>query len=276
MATAASLPEVFRVLSRRQETQDVFTLEIAPHLAGSEKVLRFLPGQFNMLYAFGFGDVPISISGETGQVDHWIHTIRNVGSVTNGLSRLKEGDILGVRGPFGTSWPTNQNEGEEVVIVCGGLGVVPLRPLILHLEKNRARYQTIHLIYGARSPNDLLFTSELHRWAQTFQVEVTVDHAPLGWKGQVGLVTRPLKRLQTNLQRTTAFLCGPDIMMRLASQELLERGYRADKIYLSLERSMKCGVGHCGHCQLGGHLICRNGPVFQLDQVIHEMNIKEL
>jgi NAD(P)H-flavin reductase len=222
-----------------------------------------------MLTAFGIGEVPISISGDPARPGRLIHTIRAVGAATRTLCRLERGEALGVRGPFGTAWPVKEAEGSDLVIVAGGLGLAPLRPAIYHALAHRAAYGNLELIYGARSPQDILYYRELEHWRGRFdvRVHVTVDAAPAEWRGGVGVVTKVIGRARFDAPHTVALLCGPGVMMRFTVQELLGKGVSPDNIYISLERNMQCGLGLCGHCQMGPVFICKDGPVFSYSRV---------
>ena len=259
------VPEFFPIRRAAMETHDTFTFELEPP---SGKFV-FGPGQFNMLYAFGVGEVPISISGDPGNPKSLVHTIRAVGTVTEAMRKLKRGDTLGVRGPFGTSWPVDKAVGNDVVVVAGGIGLAPLRPAIYHLLANRDRYGKVVVCYGARTPGDLLYTRELARWRGRLdlQVEVTVDSALAGWRGNVGVVTTLLPGEQFDPLNTTAMICGPEVMMRFSILELQKRGIGSENIYVSMERNMKCAIGLCGHCQFGPTFICKDGPVFSFDRI---------
>ena len=257
----------FRVTGLHVDNEDTFTLELAPP-AGHE-LAPFKPGQFNMLYVFGVGEVPISISGDPDRPGTLVHTTREVGAVTRAMRGLRIGDAIGVRGPFGSSWPVEAAEGRDVVLIAGGIGLPPLRPALYHVLARRERYGRVLLLYGARTPEDLMFPDELTKWRAMFDLEVhvTVDRATGNWRGNVGVVTPIVKRAPIDPRRTIAMICGPEVMIRYACQELARRGVSPQDTYVSLERNMKCAVGLCGHCQLGGHLVCRDGPVFSYDQV---------
>lgn len=260
-------PLPFRVQRLNQETADTFTLKLAPSAGVDEFV--FAPGQFNMLYVFGVGEVPISISGDPNVPSTLVHTTREVGAVTRAMRKLKRGDTLGVRGPFGSRWPIEQAVGSDVVIVTGGIGLAPLRPALYRLMSERAKYGKIVLLYGARTPEDILYESELREWRSQFDLEVyvTVDRATGGWRGNVGVVTSLIPKAPFDPHSTMALVCGPEVMMRFAIQELQKRGVRAENTFVSLERNMKCGIGFCGHCQFGPTFICKDGPVFRLDAI---------
>jgi len=254
------LPRLFRVERTRRDTRDTFTLELTP----TDGVpLHFSPGQFTMLHAFGVGEVPISISGDPAEDGPLEHTIRNVGSVTAALVAARPGAVLGVRGPFGTGWQAGDGAGGDVVVVAGGIGLAPLRPALLELIAHRAAYRRVVLLYGTRTPQDILFGEELRSWADEHDVvvEVTVDNAPEGWSGRVGLVTQLVQRAGFDPRSTLALVCGPEVMMRASAAALRDRGVPGSRIRLSMERNMKCGVGLCGHCQLRELFVCVDGPV---------------
>lgn len=267
------LPGIARVLGRRREGTDVFTLDIEP---ARQTVVA--PGQFNMLTAFGVGEIAISASGDPAEPRRLVHTIRAVGAVSSALARLDAGDVLGLRGPFGTGWPMAAAVGRDVVVVAGGLGLAPLRPALYHLFAERARYRRITLLFGARSPADILFRGEIEEWRRRLDIgiEVTVDHAQGGWWGHVGVVTTLVRRADLDPPGTVAMVCGPEVMMRFAAAALGDAGVPDDAIYLSMERNMKCAVGFCGHCQFGTVFVCRDGPVFRYDRIRSLVTVKEL
>jgi NAD(P)H-flavin reductase len=279
-ATAASpepmLPQPFRVRAVRPELDGVFTLDL--DALDRETDFRFAPGQFNMLYQFGVGEVPISMSGDPAKHHTLTHTIRAVGAVTDALQRLSEGSLVGVRGPFGTSWPTVAAEGADVVVLAGGIGLAPLRPLVYHILANRSRFGSVCIFYGARTPDEILFRDELAEWRGRFDlnVEVTVDRAGPDWLGKVGVVTKLLAKKGFSPTESVACLCGPEVMMRYAVMSLNELGVENDRIHVSMERNMKCAVGFCGHCQWGTAFVCRDGPVFRFDTVEDRFNLWEL
>ncbi len=265
--TDPMLPRLARIQRVRRETSDTFTLELA--LTDGDVSAPFAPGQFNMLYVFGVGEAPISISGDPAKPLVLQHTTRVVGTVTKAMRRLKRGDTLGVRGPFGSYWPIERATGGDVVIIAGGIGLAPLRPALYHLLSQRERYGMIVLLYGTRTPSDILYPKELERWRAQFDLEVhvTVDRAMGGWRGNVGVVTTLIRRAPFDPRSTTAMVCGPEVMMRFTIQGLLKRGVPPERIFLSMERNMKCAVGFCGHCQFGPTFICKDGPVFRYDRI---------
>ena len=274
MTSGPWTPVAMRVLSTVRETADTLTLT----LDAGDHPLPFAPGQFTMLYAFGHGEVPISISGDPDEPTRLVHTIRAVGKVTNPLCAAEPGTLLGVRGPFGTGWPMEQAEHRDVVVVAGGIGLAPLRPAILQLLSQRERFEKVILLVGARSPVDLLFREELHRWRGRFdvEVEVIVDNAPADWHGPVGVVTQLLSQAHFDPERAVVMTCGPEIMMRFVVREALQRGVAADRIWLSMERNMKCAIGLCGHCQWGADFLCKTGPVLSWERAAGRFAVRGL
>lgn len=275
-APVAMRPLRCRVAARRRETADTWTLELEPEGDAAELASRFGPGQFAMLYAFGIGEAPISVSSIEG--DRVVHTVRAVGKVTSAICAAEPGAVLGLRGPFGTSWPVAAAAGADVVIVAGGVGLAPLRPALAHVLAHRADYGRLVLLYGGRRPEELLFREELEAWAGRDDLElgVTVDAAGAGWTGRVGVVTKLVKRAGFDPGAAVAMVCGPELMMRFAVAALGDRGLPAERVHVSLERNMKCAVGLCGHCQLGTVLICRDGAVFPYPAVEPLMRVREL
>jgi NAD(P)H-flavin reductase len=260
------VPARHRVVGARRELPDTVTLTIEPiDTVGS--LGPPVPGQFNMLWTFGNGEVPVSVSGHGTRNSHVVHTIRAVGSATSALCALREGDVLGVRGPFGTGWEVRAATGNDVVVVAGGLGLAPLRPVVLTVLAERRAFGDVALLVGARSPDALLYVDEVLSWRARgdIDVEVTVDHARPDWWGDVGVVSRLLDAVRFDPARTSAFLAGPEIMMRFTAAALLDRGVAAHAVRVSLERNMKCAVAHCGRCQIGPTLVCRDGPVYSYD-----------
>jgi NAD(P)H-flavin reductase len=270
------VPVPYRIQRMRRELSDTFTVDLAPADGSPEK--PFLPGQFNMLYVFGVGEVPISISGNPDSGLPLIHTVRSVGPVTEAMANLRRGDTLGVRGPFGSIWPVATAEGADVVIIAGGVGLAPLRPAIYQVLANREKYGEVCIYYGARTPQDILFLDELQKWRGRFDltVDVTVDRATRDWAGKVGVVTNLVTHGNFDPFETVALVCGPEVMMRYTVKTLNERGVSNDRIFLSTERNMKCAIGFCGHCQFGPYFVCKDGPVFRFDHIEHLFEIREL
>lgn len=293
-------PELYRVTGIRLELADTVTLELEP-VNGA--VPPFAPGQFNMLYVFGVGEIPISISGDAHEAGVLVHTIRGVGPVSNALCHLKRGDTVGLRGPFGTAWPVAEpeHEGKDLVIMAGGIGLAPLRPAIYYVFRHREKFGRVNLLYGARTPEDILFLEQLEEWRGhlDWTVEVTVDNARAPapektssktsassktpaesagerWLGRVGVVTKLVGRALFDSERTLAIICGPEIMMRFSVQELAHAGLSESAMYISMERNMKCAVGFCGHCQYGSSFVCKDGPVFNYAEIKSRLAVREL
>jgi NAD(P)H-flavin reductase len=263
------VPLQYQVATWERDTRDTCTLELDPLGPAIEPE----PGQFAMLYAWGAGEVPISLSGRDGT--RLTHTIRDVGAVTHALCALRPGGAVGVRGPFGNTWPLL--EGVDHVVVAGGLGIAPLRPTIRALARDPGRYGRVSVLYGARTPDDLLYLDEIEEWrAAGLDVRLTVDAAAPGWDGTVGVVPELIDRAEFDGGSAIALVCGPEIMMRFTAPALARRGISGTRTYLSMERAMKCGIGHCGHCQLGPTLICRDGPVYTWAELSHWLMVREL
>jgi NAD(P)H-flavin reductase len=271
MATAATFdpmrPEPYSVRQVLKETADTFTLTLEPSNGADGSTFR--PGQFSMLWVFGVGELPISISGHPAQHDRLVYTVRSVGQATHALVSREVGDGIGVRGPFGTGWPVEMAQGRDVLVIAGGIGLAPLRPAIYEVLHNRNKYGRLVILYGARSPRDLLYRKELAAWARQpdTQVLVTVDYGGLSWRGHVGVVTTLFKYARLQPAQSLAMACGPEIMMRFVARDLETRGLARENIFLSMERNMKCAVGFCGHCQYGAHFICKDGPIFSYDRM---------
>jgi NAD(P)H-flavin reductase len=271
----AEVPAVAVVCRRRREGPQTWTLELEMQ---DDDPMQFAPGQFNMLTAFGVGEVPISVSGDPCTQGPLLHTIRAVGPVSSALVNLDAGDTVGLRGPFGTGWPVADAQQRDVVVVAGGLGLAPLRPAVYHLLAERPRYGKVTILYGSRSPGDILFRRELERWRRELDIdlEVTVDHATEDWRGHVGVVTTFIPRADFDPSNTVALVCGPELMMKFAVAALGDAGIGDEDIFISMERNMKCAVAHCGHCQFGTTLVCRDGPVYRYDGVKDLLNITEI
>ena len=269
------LPVPFRVAGTRQDTHDTWTLTLEPRAGPPLPV--FAPGQFAMLYAYGAGEVPISLSGG-GSDRTLVHTVRAVGTITARLCALAEGDTLGVRGPYGTPWPLAAAAGRDVIVVAGGIGLAPVRPVIRELVEHRDRYGRVTVLYGGRAPEELLYGDEVAAWAARGDVviETIVDAADAGWRGRVGLVTKLVPLVDADPANAIAMMCGPEPMMRFTAAALGDRGIGPESVWVSLERSRKCGVGHCGHCQLGPLFVCKDGPVVRHDVAAPLMAVRGL
>lgn len=270
--TGTMLPLPYRVTGRRVETADTVTLTLAPV---GEGIGPWEPGQFTMVYAFGVGEVPISISGGDGAQIR--HTVRDVGAVSHAIRATQVGGRLGLRGPYGHGWDPDSAAGADLLLVAGGIGLAPLRPVLTRALAHRARYGRIALLVGARTPADLLYPREYPGWrAAGVQVLVTVDRADARWGGHVGVVTTLLDRAAVTPENTVAFVCGPELMMRFTAEALGDLGVPAGAVRVSLERNMRCGIALCGHCQVGPLLLCRDGPVAGYDVAGPLLAVKEL
>ncbi|MER7466375.1 FAD/NAD(P)-binding protein [Streptomyces sp. NPDC097981] len=267
--TLAPLPH--RVVDRREETRDTVTLTLEP---AGEPLGPFAPGRFAMVYAFGVGEIPVSVSRTSGgQV--LAHTVRAVGAVSRALYALQPGAPVGVRGPFGTGWDTAAAHGRDVLVIAGGIGLAPLRPLIHTVLAEPDAYGRLNVLAGARTPGDLLYPDEVPGWRRPFAA-VTVDLPSDDWTGRVGVVTALIGEARFAPENTTAFVCGPEVMIRATARALVHRGVHPARIQVSLERNMRCATGHCGHCQLGPLLLCRDGPVIGYDQAESLLTVREL
>jgi len=262
------LPQSHVVEHVEKETPDTFSLVVHPQ-GHSTDGTGFLPGQFSMVSVHGVGALPISISGDPAEPKCLVYTVRSVGKATHALVSRKVGEELGVRGPFGRGWPLEAARGKDIVVVAGGIGLAPLRPLIYEVLQHRALYGRLVVLYGARSPREVLYPGELKAWARQPETQflTTVDYGGLNWHGHVGVVTTLLKYARLQPSRSVAMICGPEIMMRFVTRDLEAQGMKREDIYVSMERNMKCGIGFCGHCQYGPHFICKDGPVFCYDQI---------
>ncbi|MDR3424019.1 MAG: FAD/NAD(P)-binding protein [Alphaproteobacteria bacterium] len=271
-------PEPFRVVEVKQEIEGCNTLIVEPETDEAKKLCMYAPGQFHMIYAFGQGEVPISISGDPAHSNRLVFTIMGVGPVSDALTRLKEGDKVGLRGPFGNHWPVEKAAGRDVLLVAGGLGLAPLRPAIYSILAKRDLFSRVMLLYGTRKAESILFQDQLAEWNKHMEmnVSVTVDTADEHWGGHVGLVTELIKETNFSPSRTIAMICGPEVMMRFSAGALLERGMKANQVYVSMERNMKCAVGLCGRCQYGPYFMCKDGPIFSFDQVEHLYKVREV
>ncbi len=241
-----------------------------------QESFTFRPGQFNILSVPGYGEAAISISSDSLDKDKVGHTIRLAGNVTRAIGRLKVGDAIGVRGPYGSHWPIEELAGKDIYIAAGGIGLPPLRPMLYHIMHNRQNFGKVVVLYGARSPQDLQFQDEYEQWKQAdIDVMVTVDRADENWDGLVGVVPMMFYHLRMDRRNSAVFTCGPEIMIHFVVYEALARRVPADNIYVSLERNMKCGFGSCGHCQLGPYFVCKDGPVFTYEALAPYFNVED-
>ncbi|MEL3944339.1 MULTISPECIES: FAD/NAD(P)-binding protein [Streptomyces] len=265
------LPVPYRVIAHWPETPDTITLRLDPV---AESLPDFVPGQFAMVHCFGRGEIPVSVSSvpTTGGL---AHTVRAVGAVSEGLCAARVGDVLGLRGPYGTGWELERALGQDVLVVAGGIGLAPLRPLIRDAVAEPSRHGRVNVLIGARTPDDLLSKWETPRWPTAY-TGVTVDRPADGWRGEVGLVTELMGQASFDPPSSWAFVCGPEPMIRATSCDLVRRGVAAEHIRVSLERNMRCATATCGHCQLGPVLLCRDGPVVSWDRAESWLSVREL
>ena len=265
------IPNVAVIDEIRDEIKDVKTFFYHfEDLEQEKKFKAFMPGQFAMVSIFGAGEIALSLPPSPFE-DRLFFTSRRVGSVTAAMHSLKPGDSFAVRGPYGNGFPMKHYEGQNLIIVAGGIGLIPLRSVIMYALHNRQRYEKIQVFYGSRTPSDLMYTENLKEWQSDkgFECYLTVDRAERGWDGNVGVVGGLFKKpnVQMPVNNTTVFVCGPPIMFRFVLADLKKMDYQDINIVSTLERYMKCGVGKCGHCCIGVAYVCTDGPVFTLEQI---------
>ncbi|HCT85231.1 MAG: hypothetical protein DKM50_01100 [Candidatus Margulisiibacteriota bacterium] len=245
------------------ETSDTCSVKIA--LTDNDG-FSFKPGQFNMLGIPGFGETPVSFSSLMLDKNSFMHTIRSVGNVTDAICKLNIGEQLNLRGPFGNGWPTEKVTNKNILLIAGGIGIAPLRPVIHLLLKNHLNYRKLFLLYGARTDRDMLFKNEIKEWTESKNISVLLSVDEKSTENlidaRVGLITSLLDELKVPWQESIAFICGPEIMMRFVSRYLIIHGMNSKDVFVSMERMMKCGIAACGHCQIGAKFVCKDGPVF--------------
>jgi sulfhydrogenase subunit gamma (sulfur reductase) len=263
------LPQVAKVMERIPEAPGIFTLRLRLQDKKARAAYRFQPGQFNMLYLLGIGEVAISIVSDPRDPELIAHTIRAVGRVTKGLVRLGPGETLGLRGPFGQGWPVEKAKGKGLLMVTGGIGCAPTTSAIEYVIQRRHDYGPLVIAHGVKHPSDLIYTERFQAWESLPQTQVLLaaGHAEPGWQGKVGLVTEVLDDIDPEVFKGIAMMCGPEVMLRAVSEELMQRGMPVNDIYVSLERNMQCALGHCGNCQFGKEFLCKDGPVFPYARV---------
>jgi len=269
-------PVLYKVSSKSIENADLLTFELDP--VGDEAIDPIAPGQFNMLYAFGIGEIPISVSSILPSYPTLVHTIQDVGRVSKSLIQLPVGDIIGVRGPFGPEWPVAQVKSKDVLLIAGGVGLCPLRPVIEYILDHREQFGEVNVLFGTRHPDNIIYHRDIISWQSdpSINFQITVDHAFPSWRGNVGVVTHLIDKAKFYPENTISFLCGPEVMMRFGIYACLDAGISEDMVYLSMERNMKCAIGLCGHCQVGPYFTCKDGAVFPYTMMKPYLNISEL
>jgi NAD(P)H-flavin reductase len=270
---------VARVLKKIPESPDTISLRL---VRADSRPLGYRPGQFNMLGLPGFKEAPFSFSSLEDYTGTFVHTIRAAGNVVSALYRLGAGDHVAFRGPFGAGWPLDTALNKNLILVAGGIGMAPLRPVVEYVRKNRDRFRDVFLLYGAKTSDDLLYRRQLAQWNEEITVLLAADEVrgelgapnamyrvwePLPLPVQEGVVTKLLARVHTALPETVTFMCGPQVMMKFAAGALILDGQSPRDIYVSLERRMECGVAQCGHCQIGAKFVCKDGPIFALADI---------
>lgn len=265
----AYLPHEAKILERIQEAPTLFTLRLCFTDSTQQKQFAFQPGQFNMLYLYSVGEVAISIVSDSAEAKIFEHTIRIVGRVTKTFAKLTRGDRIGVRGPFGRGWPLAAARNKDIVIVTGGLGCAPTVSAINYIMQRRRHYGAVKIFQGIKHSSDLIFKERYHQWQQSPNTEIIIaaDKSERGWPWHTGFIIELFQQTTLDAENTVAMLCGPEAMMNLAAQMLLQKKVAAKDIYLSMERNMECALGHCGHCQYGGLFICKNGPIFAYSEI---------
>lgn len=263
------LPHPAEVVERIEEAPSVITLRVRLRDPALRAAYRFQPGQFNMLYLYGVGEVPISIVSDAQGPTLIVHTIRAVGRVTEGLVRLNSGETLGLRGPYGRGWPIERARGQGLFMVTGGLGCAPTTSAIDYVVQHRADFGPIAIAHGVKRPGDLIYGERFRAWAraQRTQILLAANQGAPGWPGKIGMVTSLLDDVHPDALRGTVMMCGPEVMMRAVAEDVIKRGTHIDNIYVSLERNMQCALGHCGNCQFGKDIVCKNGPVYAYAEV---------
>jgi NAD(P)H-flavin reductase len=272
------IPQPADIVDKHVEAKGIFTFRLRFRDEETRKAFHFLPGQFNMVYLFGVGEVPISIVSDPSDPDLLDHTIRAVGNVTGLMARLKKGEVVGLRGPYGSAWPLEEARGKDVILITGGLGCAPVVSVINYIVNRRESFGALRIFHGVKTPKDLIYRRRIRQWMRYPDTELflTVDHPDQKWKYSVGVVTNLFSQIKIDPQKSIAMICGPEIMMHFTVKDLLSHGLQADQIYLSLERNMKCAVGICGHCQFGPAFVCKEGPVFRYDRIRRWFNRREI
>lgn len=263
------LPHEVEIVDRIQNSPTIFTLRLCFTDPVLQQHFKFNPGQFNMMYLYGVGEVPISIVSDPTETILFDHTIRTVGRVTRALSSLKIGDRLGIRGPYGRGWPVEQLKNRDVIIITGGLGCAPSVSVINYIIERRNQYGNLKILQGVKHSYDFIFHEQYEKWREIPNTEVYVaaNTADSNWQWKIGHITDTIQKLVLEPKNTCVLLCGPEIMMQIAIQQLMAKNISESNIFLSMERNMECAVGHCGHCQYGALFVCKQGPIFCYSEI---------
>ncbi|WP_148338834.1 FAD/NAD(P)-binding protein [Aquicella siphonis] len=263
------LPVEAEVVKCTHESSSIFTLHVSFAERHHHHLYSFYPGQFNMVYLYGVGEVAISIVSDPEETHIISHTIRALGRVTRALQRLQPGDRIGIRGPFGRGWPLHKVQGKDIVVVTGGLGCAPTVSIINYILARRNQYGNLKILQGVKHSDDFIFRKQYEKWQQSphTEIHIAADQAGPKWPWNVGYVTDMIQTLELNPDKTICMMCGPEMMMHTAISALDRQGIPEQAIYLSMERNMECGIGHCGHCQYGGLFVCKDGPVFAYPEI---------
>ena len=272
------LPHEAEIVDKWHEAREIFTFRFRFKDRNIRHSFRFRPGQFNMIYLFGSGEIPISIVSDPDDPECFDHTVRIVGNVTGVMATLEKGDVVGIRGPYGSSWPLEEARGKDVIIATGGLGCAPVVSVINYITQRRRDYGALKILHGVKTPKDLLYQERFRAWRAYPNTEVylTSDEAGRGWHYSVGMVTNLFNMIHIDNQKSILMMCGPEVMMHYAVRDLRSRGVAMDRLYVSMERNMQCALGFCGHCQYGPMFVCKDGPIFRYDRIEPFFGIREL
>lgn len=263
------MPYEAEIVERIEESSSIFTLRLRFTDPEMHRDYSFMPGQFNMLYLHGVGEVPISIVSDPEDSHMYDHAIRAVGRVTDGLAKLKRGERIGVRGPYGRGWPMQESIGRNVLIVTGGLGCAPVVSAINYILNRREQYAHLTIMQGVRHADDLIWRDRYEKWSMLPDTEVflAASKAGLHWPWTVGHVPDLFDKARIEPENSVVMMCGPEGMMKAVVDELVVRQMPEEQMWLSMERNMQCGIGRCGHCQMGARFVCKDGPVFSYPEI---------
>lgn len=269
------LPIEAEIIECSHETSSIFTLHLSFIERHRHHLFAFHPGQFNMVYLYGVGEVAISIVSDPDEKHVISHTIRAIGRVTKALQKLKPGDRVGIRGPYGRGWPLHKVHGKDIVIVTGGLGCAPTVSIINYILARRSHFGNLKILQGVKHSDDFIFRKQYEIWQQApyTEIHIAADQAGPKWPWSIGYVTDMIDILDLKPENTIAMMCGPEMMMHTAIHALNQKGISENDIYLSMERNMECGIGQCGHCQYGGLFVCKDGPIFAYPEIKALFNV---